>query len=107
MAAYKLLKIFKCIQYSHGLAETLAEICTVLFEISTHPVVDNLIEKADEQAIVKIADLYTLMNDMLLFSDDSRVGYLQRKEAVNLLTVHDSKGSATRFQLKRLNTNAI
>lgn len=91
-AAYRLLAVFKEIQYSRGIKDTLRNIASVLFEIETHPVIDVLLDKADEKAIVSVRPLFEVMNNMVLYSDDKRVGYEPRKDAVNLLTAHDSKG---------------
>ena len=92
IAAYKLISVFKEIQYGHKIEDVLSAICDILFEEKSHKVIDHLITLADERAIVKIADLYRLMDIMILYKDDRRVGYSSRPDAVNLLTVHDSKG---------------
>ena len=87
-----LQKIFQCIQSQKNLEIILKEIGQMLFGQAMHPVIEQLLGKAEKKAIVKIKDLYIMMKHMLLFNDDSRIGYEAREDVVNLLTVHDAKG---------------
>lgn len=62
-----------------------------------HPVITELLDMADERAIVDIHALLTLMQNCEKFSDNKRVGYAVDDNTVNLLTAHDSKGKEFPF----------
>lgn len=92
MVGRKILECFGAIKYKEDISEILSVVLENLFELSAHPVVDVLKEMADNRGIVKIKDLYVLMDAMLIFNTEERVGYDVATDAVNLFTCHDSKG---------------
>lgn len=75
------------------------DIATILFGNGSenHPAVKELLDMADERAIVDIRALLTLMENCERFSDSKRVGYAVDEDTVNLLTAHDSKGKEFPF----------
>lgn len=81
-----------CMRYAQNLQEALEAITAGIFGMQSHRVCDILLEKAEERAIVTVEGLFSWMQDMVLFGDETRVGYGAQKNAVNLLTAHDAKG---------------
>lgn len=87
----RLIKCFEQIEFS-DLRTAVETIIKELFELDYHQMIDALCDKADEQGIVKMADLFNMMTNMIEFSSKDRVGYDVSKNAINLITSHDSKG---------------
>lgn len=90
-AGLAILKSFEKIKYA-SIKEALSTIIEAVFGIASHKVVDAIMEMVDERAIGDIRSLYALMDDMIKYQVTKRVGYEVSKNAVNLLTCHDSKG---------------
>lgn len=90
-AIRKIHNVLLQVQKSSSMERLLRNITNGLFGIEKHPVIDILTSMCDERAITGMRELYSLMNDMVLFSDETRVGY-GSKDEVRLLTAHDSKG---------------
>ena len=83
-------------RFGKDLTEILAGIIRKMFGLETHPASDRLLEMAEDKALVRMKDLYQMMDNMILFRSAERVGYEQSEDAVNLLTCHDSKGKEFR-----------
>lgn len=91
-AGYVLIKAFKSIQYAIDPMEALINLCKILFEEESHPVLDVFLSKADDRGIATIRELYSYMGYMERYADTTEIEYPVRKDAVNLLTAHKSKG---------------
>lgn len=63
-----------------------------MFHLESHPAAEVLVSLCDERAISSSRELFLLMQDMALFSDQTRVKYGHSPDEVRLLTAHDSKG---------------
>lgn len=87
----KICGVLLNLQKASSIEQLILSITNGLFGIKKHPVIDILVNMCDERAITGLMELYGLMNDMVLFSDETRIGY-ERKDEVRLLTAHDSKG---------------
>lgn len=90
-AGYKLVACFKHIQYSKSL-EVLYSLLNEIFGITSHKVIDMLMDIADERAIVTIRDLYFFMSNMKLYKDNKTIEYEPSNNTINLLTCHSAKG---------------
>ena len=91
--------ITECIGYAEfgkDLTEILRGMLMKMFGMESHPVVNRLLEIAEDKAFVRLKDLYCMMDNMILFRSTERVGYDPSRDAVNLLTCHDSKGKEFR-----------
>ncbi len=75
-----------------NMPELLRGIATGIFNLENHPVLSTLECLCDERAISSGQELLKLMQDMVLFSDQTRVKYEPHPQEVRLLTAHDSKG---------------
>lgn len=93
---YRLVSCFAGIQNSRTIEEALGRITQSLYGFKKHPVISRLKEMAGEKALLSMQELYQLMNDMVLYGSDDRVGYTETANAVNVMTVHDSKGKEFR-----------
>lgn len=91
-AAKTLFECLKIIQYASGIPEALSGLICRFFKIEDHPVVSALCDMADERSIDSLYEFDRLIRDMLLFGDETRVGYASSSDAINLLTAHDAKG---------------
>lgn len=90
-AMFALLTCFEKLKYGQ-MQEALSHILKACFHKESHLVVENLIDIAEERGFVQSEELYRAMEDMIVFQSTERVGYDSSKNAVNLLTAHDSKG---------------
>lgn len=88
----KLYLLLSFLREKGSLEEKLGGILLELYGIESHPILDVLQQLVDERALEKPFELYQLMKDMVLFEDDTRVGYALTKDKVQFLTAHDSKG---------------
>lgn len=88
---YKILSCFEKIAYS-DIRTVVTEIIGTVFNVQHHRVVDSICDMTDEKGITDVNALYVFMKSMILFEVDSRVGYDVSKDAINLITSHDSKG---------------
>lgn len=91
-AGYLLISCFKKIQYAKNPKDCLAALFQILFAEEVHPVLDVLVSKADERAIQEMRELYFYLSDMIRYRDMTEIEYPVRREAVNLVTAHKSKG---------------
>lgn len=66
------------------------EACNVLFGISSHPVLDELANKAYERAVKHLDELFFYMQAMERYSDTTKIDITS--QSLNLLTAHASKG---------------
>lgn len=90
-AIRKLLRCSERICYGQ-MKETLETITEALFGIREHPVVDALLEMAEDRGIVKTKELFAVMENMVRYHSTDRIGYDIDINSVNLLTCHDAKG---------------
>lgn len=91
-AAKRIASAIEFVEHEQNIPVMLKGIAKGIFGIDEHPVINELLNIADEQAIVKPCELYQYMTDMILFGDTHRVGYTTNRNKVNLFTCHDSKG---------------
>lgn len=91
MFGSKLLSCFGIIK-GGNIRKVLERILFEFFHVSSHRVVEALCDMAEEKGIIKCSKLYAMMRDMVVFDTKNRAGYEVSKDAVNLLTSHDSKG---------------
>ena len=95
-AAQTVTECLGCAKFGKDLTETLRGILRQMFGLTDHQVVNKLLEMAEDRAIVRLKDLYRMMDNMILFRSTERAGYEPAKDAINLLTCHDSKGKEFR-----------
>ena len=98
-AAQTLAECLGFAKFGKDLTESITGILTTMFGMESHPVTDRLLEMAEDKAMVRLKDLYQMMDNMILFHATERVGYAPSEDAVNLLTCHDSKGKEFRTVL--------
>lgn len=91
-AAKRIALAIEFVEHEQNIPAMLKEVAKWIFGIDEHPVINELLNIADEQAVAKPGELYRYMTDMILFRDTRRVGYGTNRNKVNLLTCHDSKG---------------
>lgn len=91
-AAMKIKNSIKEFAYGGNMENILRKIVFHMFGYENHPCINVLLQKADERCIKKVEGLLSLMDNMVLFEDTTRVGYGESINKPNLLTAHDSKG---------------
>lgn len=91
-AGFLLISCFKKIQYAKNPKDCLTALFKNLYEEETHPVLEVLINKADEREIHIVREFYQYLGDMVRYRDQTEIEYPVRKEALNLITAHKSKG---------------
>ena len=91
-AITNLQKAFDCLKTCKGIEDALKKLCSIFFVTSSHPVVEQLIDKANKKAIVDVREFYNYMCDIIRYSDNATVWYQSAENSVKLLTVHGSKG---------------
>ena len=73
-AAQTVTECLGCAKFGKDLTETLRGILRQMFGLTDHQVVNKLLEMAEDRAIVRLKDLYRMMDNMILFrSTESRV----------------------------------
>lgn len=72
-------------------------LCTWTGLDKPHPVAEILAKAMDERRMESFYELFEYMKKLVLFEDGARVGYEASRDAVNLLTGHDSKGKEFPF----------
>lgn len=92
LAGYRLISVFKEIQYAQGLEELLGVLFRQLFGEENHLAVQALAELASQRMMETPYQLLEYMDFMLRYHDETEIEYPRRQEAVNLLTAHKSKG---------------
>lgn len=90
------VKLGECLRILSEKKEDISEIfnqlCAVLYGFDSHPVLSVLSDVAEERNIQNCHDMFIHMTNMVKFEDDTRVGYTESSDRINVLTAHDSKG---------------
>lgn len=90
---YRLFQILKCIKQSEEPNKTLKEIFCIWYKQNfSHPILNVLETSMKDRRINTLKELYFLMKNMILFEDQTRMGYDISLSSINLLTAHDAKG---------------
>ena len=80
------------VRQAKTMPELIQGILNAIFHLEHHPIIKILESLCDERAISSGLELFSLMRDMELFSDQTRIKYEPKADEVRLLTAHDSKG---------------
>lgn len=91
-AVYMMSTLVRYAAFEDDFASFVRAVCNTVFGVTSHVCMDAMLDLYDEHNCSSIEEFYALMEKMEKYSDETRVGYTESAEYVNLLTAHDSKG---------------